>query len=142
MFKVIKSIKRPFFWNLKTWITWNHVKSLDFTWFLQPEWDRCKSPNPKKMGFRIGFGLFRIFGFGFDFGSEKSKIETRIQTWKSEIFKPKPNPKTRFFWVRTMDRCNYMDFKLEFFSEIFQKSAQLEIIGLGRVRYLSIINLN
>ena len=36
-------------------------------------------------GFRFGFPIFRIFRLGLEFGSEKFKIETRVQTGKSEI---------------------------------------------------------
>ena len=44
------------------------------------------SEPDKKTGFRIGFGLriFGIFRFGFELGSEKSEIQTRTQTRKSD----------------------------------------------------------
>ena len=54
-------------------------------------------------GFEFGWG-FRIFRLRFEFGSEKNKTETsEILTRKSEILKPHPNPKARFFRVRNPD---------------------------------------
>ena len=60
-------------------------------------------------GLGIGFEIFRFFRFGSVFLGFGSKLESlpenpknpKSETQKCEILKSKPNPKTRFFRVRT-----------------------------------------